>query len=48
MSNEEVITAKYGAKWYRIWVYFLASAVITSRFVFLASHSHSMTKMRLY
>ncbi|SCV72021.1 BQ2448_4715 [Microbotryum intermedium] len=35
MSNRDAITAKYGDRWYRgsrqIWLYFLASAVITSR-----------------
>lgn len=32
-SNEELVVAKYGIRWYKIWLYFLASAVITSRSV---------------
>lgn len=37
-SNEDTIVAKYGIRWFKIWVYFLASAVITSRFaIFLPS-----------
>ncbi|SCZ88480.1 BZ3500_MvSof-1268-A1-R1_Chr2-1g04438 [Microbotryum saponariae] len=31
MQNRDAVTAKYGDRWYRIWLYFLASAVITSR-----------------
>ena len=31
MANSEKVKAKYGVRWYRIWEYFLASAVISSR-----------------
>ncbi|GAA93398.1 uncharacterized protein L969DRAFT_96077 [Mixia osmundae IAM 14324] len=31
LSNEKKIVAKYGDKWFRIWSYFLAYSVITSR-----------------
>lgn len=31
MANSEKVKAKYGVRWYRIWEYFLASSVITSR-----------------
>lgn len=30
-SNEDKVKAKYGEKWYRIWLYFLASSVIVAR-----------------
>lgn len=30
-TNEEKVKAKYGIKWYRTWLYFLASATIASR-----------------
>jgi len=31
VSNKEKVIKSYGEKWYRIWVYFLASAIIISR-----------------
>ena len=31
MANAEKVKAKYGVRWFRIWEYFLASAVISSR-----------------
>lgn len=31
MANREKVEAKYGKRWFRIWEYFLASAVISSR-----------------
>jgi hypothetical protein len=31
LGNEEKIKAKYGARWYRIWEFFLAFSVIASR-----------------
>ncbi|KIX09546.1 uncharacterized protein Z518_00626 [Rhinocladiella mackenziei CBS 650.93] len=31
IANSDKVKAKYGMRWYRIWEYFLASAVITSR-----------------
>ncbi|GAA6015166.1 hypothetical protein JCM8202_004905 [Rhodotorula sphaerocarpa] len=31
IKNKEKVLAKYGERWYRIWLYFLASSVITSR-----------------
>ncbi|OAV96807.1 hypothetical protein PTTG_03542 [Puccinia triticina 1-1 BBBD Race 1] len=31
MSNEEKVRAKYGDRWFRIWEFFLAYSVITSR-----------------
>ncbi|KAK4689914.1 sphingolipid C9-methyltransferase, partial [Tremellales sp. Uapishka_1] len=31
VSNKEKVVAKYGIRWYRIWVYFLAYSVIASR-----------------
>ncbi|KAG8931731.1 hypothetical protein FRC02_002283 [Tulasnella sp. 418] len=31
LMNKEKVIAKYGARWFRIWEYFLASSVITSR-----------------
>ena len=33
VSNKESVIAKYGDRWYRIWVFFLAYSTITSRFV---------------
>ncbi|KAJ5281718.1 secondary metabolism biosynthetic enzyme [Penicillium angulare] len=30
-GNEAEVTAKYGARWYRIWLYFLSSATIQAR-----------------
>jgi cyclopropane-fatty-acyl-phospholipid synthase len=30
-SNKGEVVAKYGEKWYRIWLYFLASATIQAR-----------------
>lgn len=33
VSNKENVIAKYGDRWYRIWVFFLAYSTITSRFV---------------
>lgn len=33
VSNKEKVLAKYGDRWYRIWVFFLAYSVITSRYV---------------
>jgi cyclopropane fatty-acyl-phospholipid synthase-like methyltransferase len=34
LSNKEKVISKYGERWYRIWVYFLAYSTITSRSVF--------------
>jgi sphingolipid C9-methyltransferase len=31
ISNKDKVVAKYGAKWFRIWSYFLASSTIISR-----------------
>ncbi|BGO91620.1 hypothetical protein NBRC10512_008067 [Rhodotorula toruloides] len=31
IKNKENVLAKYGERWYRVWLYFLASSVITSR-----------------
>ncbi|KAJ3802132.1 sphingolipid C9-methyltransferase [Lentinula aff. detonsa] len=31
LSNHDEIVAKYGDRWYRVWAFFLASAVIASR-----------------
>lgn len=31
IQNKDNVTAKYGERWYRIWLYFLASATIASR-----------------
>ncbi|KAK4154426.1 putative fatty acid methyltransferase [Chaetomidium leptoderma] len=31
LNNEKDVTAKYGARWSRVWKYFLASATISSR-----------------
>ncbi|GAA5833328.1 hypothetical protein JCM3766R1_005470 [Sporobolomyces carnicolor] len=31
ITNKDKVLAKYGDRWYRIWLYFLASSVITSR-----------------
>ncbi|KAG6901785.1 hypothetical protein C0995_008033 [Termitomyces sp. Mi166 len=31
VSNKEKVLAKYGDRWYRVWVFFLAYSVITSR-----------------
>ncbi|KDR79101.1 hypothetical protein GALMADRAFT_242965 [Galerina marginata CBS 339.88] len=31
VSNKEKVVAKYGDRWYRVWVFFLAYSVITSR-----------------
>jgi len=31
VSNKDEITAKYGERWYRVWVFFLAYSTITSR-----------------
>ncbi|KAK8861650.1 hypothetical protein IAR55_002473 [Kwoniella newhampshirensis] len=31
VSNKDKVVAKYGERWYRIWVYFLAYSVIASR-----------------
>ncbi|KAK4056671.1 hypothetical protein OIO90_002223 [Microbotryomycetes sp. JL221] len=31
IQNKDNVTAKYGDRWYRIWLYFLASATIASR-----------------
>lgn len=31
VSNKDKVTESYGEKWYRIWTYFLASAIIISR-----------------
>ena len=34
LSNKDKVIEKYGERWYRIWVFFLAYSVITSRCVF--------------
>jgi len=34
LSNKDKAIEKYGERWYRIWVFFLAYSVITFRFVF--------------
>ncbi|GAA5874630.1 hypothetical protein JCM16303_002929 [Sporobolomyces ruberrimus] len=31
IMNKDKVLAKYGERWYRVWLYFLASSVITSR-----------------
>lgn len=31
VANKDLVTAKYGDKWYRIWVFFLAYSTIISR-----------------
>lgn len=31
MGNKEKVEARYGGRWFRVWEYFLASSVITSR-----------------
>lgn len=31
VENQEKVVAKYGDRWYRIWAFFLAYSVITSR-----------------
>lgn len=33
VSNKEKVVEKYGDRWYRVWVFFLAYSVITSRLV---------------
>ena len=33
VANKEKVIGKYGERWYRIWVFFLAYSAITSRFV---------------
>jgi cyclopropane fatty-acyl-phospholipid synthase-like methyltransferase len=35
VSNKEKVVEKYGERWYRIWVFFLAYSVITSRYALL-------------
>ena len=37
VSNKEKVLEKYGERWYRVWVFFLAYSVITSRYVFSGS-----------
>ena len=37
VSNKEKVLEKYGERWNRVWVFFLAYSVITSRCVFSGS-----------
>ena len=33
LSNKDKVIAKYGERWYRIWVYFLAYSIIVARYM---------------
>lgn len=38
LANKEKVIAKYGERWYRIWVYFLGYSTIVARCVALLFH----------